>query len=165
MSQTNYKCLRCKKVGLSYEFKNNTYKCLKCGAVFSSEEILNKAKMSKSHFKLEDEMSKKGKCVACKREDVAIVGHGFCSACYGFAKSVDFNVGRVEEYRIDNPVGTKVGRKSKKKMPAKMKKSDNIGSDKKVDIASMLNRYLDNRDSYSEIEREVILKGLSILMS
>ena len=54
--------------------------------------------------KEEPKMSEKGTCPGCGRSGVAIISHGFCSACYPYAKKVKWDVAKVQEWRKDHPV-------------------------------------------------------------
>jgi hypothetical protein len=49
-------------------------------------------------------MSKKGNCPGCGRSDVALVSHGFCGACYPYARKVKWDVSKVIEWRKSRPV-------------------------------------------------------------
>ena len=67
-------------------------------------------------------MNKKGKCVICGRNNVAIIGHEHCSACYPLGKRFKWNNATTIAYRKIHPVGEGRGRCSGTKSGKKKRK-------------------------------------------
>jgi DNA-directed RNA polymerase subunit RPC12/RpoP len=111
----------------------------------------------KNQKKEETKMSEKGTCPGCGRSGVAIVSHGFCSACYPCARKAKWDAAKVQEYRKDHPVVIRSPKGTRK--PKMAHKATAHSTPAPVQPASRTKTWLDIQIEQQIVRLQEMIKG------